>query len=162
MPERREDDKIDPITGIPVSAAHQAIYEHIDISCEKVMEHQTKLHRQSDEQHEQHIRERHHPPLNEIAHQLNQTPTQLMEGFIRAMQTSDRVVDALDGPLIKGLDGIEHRDSENGMIAQVKDMQAQLHNGIKHKAELTKAQYALAVAAIGALATIAAALIGGG
>lgn len=161
MPERREDDQIDPITGIPISAAHQAIYEHIDTSCDKVMEHQEELHRKSDEQHEQHIRERHHPPLNEIARQLNQTPTQLMEGFIRAMQTSDRVVDALDGPLIMGLDGIEHRDTENGMIAQVRDMQYQLRNGVRHKAELTKAQYALAVAAIGALATIAGALIGG-
>lgn len=161
MPERREDDQMDPITGIPVSAAHQAIYNHLDECKDELLDGQQKVVADIEAWHDQHIDERHHPPLNEIAAQLGRNPTQLMQDFIRSMQTSERVVDALDGPIVRGLDGVEHRVVEDGMIHQMKDIQLQMSNGIKHRAELSKSQYALAIAAIGALATIAAALLGG-
>lgn len=161
MTDRREDDKIDPITGIPISAAHEAIYTHIDESCSKVIANQTKLHADADQKHEQHIKERHHPSLNEIAKGLGQTPTQLMSSFVSSMQTSERIVEALDGPLLLGLDGVERRQLDKGMIAQMNDMQLQLRNGVKHKAELTTAQWTVASAGVTALGAIAVALIAG-
>ena len=153
MIDRREDDQVDPITGIPVSAAHEAIYTHIEESCEKIIVHQEELHKA-------HLVERHHPSLNKIAAELGQTPTQLMAGFIRSIQTSVRVVEALDGPLVTDLDGKEQRRPEEGLIFKVEDIQTQLSNGIKHKAELSRAQWVFAGIATTALASIAVALIG--
>jgi hypothetical protein len=157
MPDRRLDDMVDD-NGEPMSEAHQALMRKVE-ACkdELIADHDDKL-RQLEDRHNE---KRHHPPLNEIAKQLGQTPTQLMEGFIRSMKTSERIVDALDGPLVKGLDGVEHRVTDEGMISQMKDMQFQLRNGVRHKAHLTTGQWTFAGTLLTVLGGIFIALITG-
>ncbi len=101
----------------------------------------------------------HHPPLTEIARSLGKTPTELMNDFLGAVEVSRRVVDALEGPEMKSLDGSTKRIEEEGLLWQVRDVRNQLKNGISHKTTLTRPQWTAIVALIGALGTIAVALI---
>lgn len=162
MTDRREDDQLDPITGIPVSAAHEAIYAHIGECKEDLLVAHQSMVDEIDARYDTHIRERHHPPLNEIAEGLGKTPGELMSSFIRSIEISDRIVDALDGPEISNLDGTTHREPKDGMIWQVKDVQTQLRNGVMHKRAWTTGQWTFAGTALTVLGGILAVLIGGG
>jgi hypothetical protein len=158
MPERRLDDRVDG-NGDPMSPAHAALMEKVE-TCkqELIADHANKL----SEMEDRHNEERHHPPLNEIAKQLGKTPTELMGSFITSMQTSERVVDALDGPLVEGLDGHKHRVEEEGVIWQMKDMQDQMKNGIVHKAKLTIPQWTFLGVLVSGIFGILIALINSG
>ena len=151
MPDRREDDLTTP-GGEPVSAAHASIYRHISECRDEMIE---ELHNMGEE----HLRTHHHPPVTEMAKKLGRTPTQLMTDFIDVVVVSRRVVDALEGPEVTGLDGAVQRKTEDGLIDKVDSVVATLGNGVKHKFEITKLQYAFAGTLVVTLGTIAVALL---
>lgn len=161
--ERRIDDLVRP-DGEPISAAHQAIYAHIGECAIEIRAGQEKMHREMEERlskvHSDHLLEHHHPSIKAIAESMGRTPSELMIEFVEVLPLIPRVVEALDGPEITLLDGTLDRRHEEGLLWQTKDIQKQMRNGIKHKAEMSKAQIAFAGTALTALVTIAAALIG--
>jgi hypothetical protein len=155
MENRRADDKVNG-EGEPISAAHQAIYEHITQCRDEIIADRGRI---SKERIDEHEKLHHHPPLSKLAADVGKSPTQLMREFIAAAEVSGRVVDALEGPEVTNIAGESHRAEESGLVWQVADIQSQMSNGVRHKAELSKGQWTAITALITALGTIAVGLV---
>ncbi len=155
MPDRRVDDLVND-EGEPISLAHKAIYEYIGECKKEIIADRGRV---SAEAVAAHVAEHHHPSLAELAHQQGKTPTELMEELMGAAQMNRRIIDALEGKEVQRLDGRVTRDKDTGLIFQVAEIREEMKDGVKHKAELTKAQWGVVTAAVISLGTIAAALV---
>jgi len=151
MPDRREDDKIDPITGIPVSAAHEAIYTHIDDSCAMVMKHQDRI---IEDFEVRHIGERHATLIaGETAKEVKEAAADMktiMPGLLDFIYGPPKIDPVTNEPLIDA-DGHYFRNEQKGA-------QHAVNNG-GFKATIPKWLTAIIIALIGTSGTVGVAVI---
>ncbi|TNF82063.1 MAG: hypothetical protein EP299_01705 [Acidobacteria bacterium] len=142
MPERREDDHIDPVTGIPLSAAHQAIYEHLDDCKEELIEHHDKM---LEEFEKKHIDDRHHPAMTDMF--PGQTPEKIVRSLVDMSNDFNTLADTVLGTRRTPFEGGGRND--DGWDHKIEDLYAKLGNGQPVKIKLPPALWAAIISTVG-------------
>lgn len=142
---------------LPENAAIRKLWDKVEVCAAD----RRQEHGELKQAFETHLVKQHHPPLDELASEYDMTPAAMIEGFMRSVGTTERIVTALEGPKVKHLDGTvgPERVKSEGVNARLTRIEATINNGIKTK--LTTGQkVAIYVAAISAFGTVIVAIIG--
>jgi hypothetical protein len=142
MTDRREDDQIDPITGIPLSAAHQAIYAHLDDCKEELLE----AHDQMLEEFEtRHVASRHHPAMTDMF--PGETPEKIVRSLVDMSNDFNVLADVVLGTRKTKFEGGGRQ--EDGWDHKIEDLYQKLGNGQAIKVKLPASVWAAVISVAG-------------